>query len=41
MAGSGRKTDLLCIHIVWILKTNGVQVENNLETKAEHAVARS
>lgn len=31
---------LFYAHLLPILKTNIIKVENNLETKAEHAVAR-
>lgn len=42
MAGSGGKRHFLFyVHILPTSKTNKIKVENNLETKAEHALARS
>lgn len=40
VAGRGRKRLLFYVHTLSILKTNQIKVENNLETKAEHSVAR-
>ena len=40
MAGSnGNRHFLFYVHILPILKTNKIKVPNNLETKAEHALA--
>lgn len=40
MAGiSGKRYFLFYVHILPILKTNKIKVPNNLETKAEHALA--
>lgn len=33
MAGSGKKKDFFSVHIIPILKTNTIKVENNLETR--------
>lgn len=41
VAGRARKTLLLYVPILSILKTDQIKVENNLETKAEHSVAGS